>query len=449
MEIGLMQLDEGTPVFYIDDTSVSWGRVFGSTYQKAAKKWLFPAFHPFFNRVVSDLKTVGGRFGEQAQNWLLADNLIKNPPINLTGNYAHQNEGLELLLKNYRYILNWEMGTGKSKVIVDLVYMLKELTLILCPLVGAKNWKNEFKKHVGNAVSCLPLNESRKQKLVGLKEAAEHDVIIVPFDTARLYGLPMLTLKAQKKITKSQFPVPKLDLDLVRQVNDADLQIKLIDDIMKGRDRASLREEVKELTVEPQWLCQLPYRIIVADESHRIKHLQSRRTKVCMRLAAQASRRYLLSGTLAQGDPRDLYPQLKFLAPYLIPEDYQAFQKKYVSFSPWNKHIVTGFKNLHILNTVVLGVSSVKKLEDCVDLPEQVLIDLPFDLYPDQVQDYNYAVKEHGLETPDGPLDFANGAVRVSKLLEICSGFYYSPPNKTACDTCFLEELSGTTQTPN
>jgi SNF2 family DNA or RNA helicase len=437
MEIGLMQLGGGTPVFYVESLSSVWGRVFGSTPHKATQRWYFPAFHPFLYRVLADFKVVAPevQFSTAALTWTQQG--LAGPKVpDIPSNYTHQNEGLKLLLENYRFILNWEMGTGKSKVIVDLVNELKELTLILCPLVGVKNWKNEFKKHVGDDLSCLTLSASRKKKLEGLKEAAEHDVVVVPYDTASLYGLPMLSRAALTAAKDSPFPIPKDDLDLVRQINDPETQVQYISDILKGRTRADLRAEVAELKQEVQWLTQLPYKIIVADESHRIKRIQSRRTKVCMELANQATRRYLLSGTLSQGDPRDLYSQLKFLAPYLIAEDFYAFQKKHVAFSPWNKHVVTGYMNLHMINSVVSGVSSVKKLNECVDLPEQQIIDIPFDLYMEQVRDYNYGVKEGGLDTPDGDLEFANGGVRVAKLLEICSGFYYAPPDKSVCDIC-------------
>jgi SNF2 family DNA or RNA helicase len=435
MQIGLTHLGGNTPVFFVKTISGAWSRVYGATLSKAEKRWYFPAFHPFIERVLADFKTVApdAIYAVNTQAWVTET--MKGAPLpNISGNFEHQNEGLQLLKKNYRYILNWEMGTGKSLVIIELVQALKEPTLILCPVVAATNWQKEITKHVGNALSCLPLVSGRQDKLEGLKEAKDFNVVTVSFNTARLYGLPMLHLAARKALVEARFPIPKADLDLVRQVNDPKTQIKLIQETLAGKSRKELKEEVTVLTQEPQWLTQVPYKIIVADESHRIKHLKSLQTKVCMRLAAQATRRYLLSGTLSQGDPRDMYSQLKFLAPYLIKEDYRGFQQKYVSFSPWNKHIVTGFKNLHILNAIVTSVSSVKKLKECKDMPTQTFVPMYFDLYPEQVSDYNYAVKENGLPTEDFP--FANGAVRISKLLEICSGFHYSPPPSTVCDTC-------------
>lgn len=438
MEIGLMQLAGKTPVFYVDSDVTNWGRVYGASHDKGAHRWYFPAFYPFLPRVVFDLKQVAPNMlmTPEAIEWALTQEEKPTLP-EVPGNFAHQNEGLQLLLQNYRYILNWEMGTGKSKVVIDLLLALRELTLILCPLVGAKNWRKEFRKHTGTELTCLPLiHDERSGKLDGIREAHDYDAVAVPYDTARLYGVPILHLEARKLLPGHFISIPKADLDIVRQVNDPETQVRFVKELHAGRPRADLRQEVKELTKEIQWLCQIPFKVIAADESHRIKHLESLRTKVCMRLSAQATRRYLLTGTLSQGDPRDLYPQLKFLAPYLIPEDYESFKRKYVTYSPYNRHIVTGFKNLHILNKVVEGVSSVKKLKDCKDMPQQLIVPVPIDLYPEQIALYNYAVKNNGIETPDGDYTFPNGAVRVNKLLEICSGFFYCPPPKKVCDTC-------------
>jgi SNF2 family DNA or RNA helicase len=433
-----MRLAGGTPVFYVDSDVTTWGRVYGASHDKKAHKWYFPAFHPFLPRVLHDFEVTvpGVRFSSEAHRWAEASKEEPGTP-QIEGNFKHQNEGLRDLILNYRYILNWEMGTGKSKVLIDLLFCLRELTLILCPLVGAKNWRKEFRKHTGTSLTCLPIiHDERSGKLEGLREAHEYDAIAVPYDTARLYGVPILHLEARKLLPGHFISIPKADLDLVRQVNDPETQVRFVKELHAGRTRADLRQEIVELTKEKQWLCQIPFKIIAADESHRIKHLESLRTKVCMRLAAQATRRYLFTGTLSQGDPRDLYPQLKFLAPYLIPEDYEAYKRKYVCYSAYNRHVVTGFKNLHILNAVVAGVSSEKKLKDCKDMPTQTIVPVLVDLYPEQIALYNYAVKNNGIETPDGDYAFPNGAVRISKLLEVCSGFFYCPPPKSVCDTC-------------
>ena len=56
---------------------------------------------------------------------------------------------------------------------------------------------------------------------------------------------------------------------------------------------------------------------------------------------------------------------------------------------------------------------------------------------PAQRRDYNYVVKEWVLERSDAPdLEIQNGAIRVSKLLQVCSGFVYVPEDAGVCDSC-------------
>src|SRR5690606_33504720 len=114
----------------------------------------------------------------------------------------------------------------------------------------------------------------------------------------------------------------------------------------------------------PAWLAHLPYKNIIADESPRIKHVQRRRTAYGLQLSARAQRRYLLTGTMSDGDPRSVYPQLQFLAPYLMPEDWTTFCKKYLVMAPHTKHVVVQYKNVDIINQRVSSVSSVKLLDE-------------------------------------------------------------------------------------
>jgi len=74
---------------------------------------------------------------------------------------------------------------------------------------------------------------------------------------------------------------------------------------------------------------------------------------------------------------------------------------------------------------------------ECVDLPERRFEIVEFELSPAQRRDYNYVVNNWAIERPDAPdLDIQNGAIRVSKLLQLCSGFVYVPQDTGICDTC-------------
>jgi SNF2 family DNA or RNA helicase len=54
------------------------------------------------------------------------------------------------------------------------------------------------------------------------------------------------------------------------------------------------------------------------------------------------------------------------------------------------------------------------------------------------MRDYNLAVKDMILDVPNAdPLELQNSAVRLTKLLQICSGFYYHVATTDVCDTCY------------
>jgi len=450
MEVGLTAINE-TPVLTVNDPTSSGSRVFGASMDRGKTHWRFPAFPPFVERVLHDLGKVYASltFSPQADTWLstlkkeeewvdFASNTKLPGPF---GNYEHQNIGLGKLLHNYRYILQWEMGTGKTKPIIDMTYLLGEKVLVLCPLVAAKNWAKEVKKHSGGALKPLAMLGTRGKKLQLLNDAEDADVFITTYDTARLHGVPSVSPKVVKAVMDSRgyYSITEALKRALMNINDPATQLRFAEEWIRGRSVREIGQESRELAKGTlQWITQLPCTTVVADESHRIKHIRSQRTKVCMRLASKFPRRYLLSGTLSLGDPRDLYPQLKFLAPYALSEDYRAFCDKYVVYSQWNKHVVVGYKKLDSLNKVVTGISDRRELEECVDLPERTTETLYFDLTREQLRDYNGAIENMLIDRPNAePLELQNGAIRLNKLLQICSGFVYSPKaTESPCDEC-------------
>ena len=73
--------------------------------------------------------------------------------------WPHQIEALEFLSDKAGAMLAMDMGTGKSRVVVDLVAQNGyEKVLILAPLsVVANVWPGEFVKHAPGLLDVLPL----------------------------------------------------------------------------------------------------------------------------------------------------------------------------------------------------------------------------------------------------------------------------------------------------
>lgn len=420
------------PVFVVSNRIAGAAKAFGAVPVPEKSCYVFPAFPPFLEDVVDGLRKLKLRVSRPETKTLDAWRQEVSSFALPTKSFDHQLDGLAELLHNYRWALQWEMGTGKSKVVVDALMLLRMPTLILGSRVAISNWPGEFQKHSDGSFKILALDgHSIKKKKQQLKAATEMDIVLATYDVARLYGVPTL-YQETAKLFKQANVIPNIKLrDALKNLNDEPLQLRFAQEVLRGRNNADAIAEIESITQAlPTCLAHLPYKIIIADESHRIKHIQSRRTAHCLQLSAKAQRRYLLTGTMSDGDPRSVYPQLQFLAPYLMPEAWTTFCKKYLVMAPHTKHVVVQYKNVDVINQRVGSVSSVKLLDDCVDLPKQLPpVTVNYTLSSEQRKAYNLAAEEFKLcrDVDNEEIDLAHSALVIAKQLQICSGFVYVP----------------------
>lgn len=444
-----------TPVFLIPGSkNDSWVHVFGCQFVEQLRGWVCPAYRPFLDNVIRDIRTLNenvlddktiSNAYEQAptkEDWLVR--LSDTPPPGKIKSYAHQIEGTAELLANYRWYLRWEMGTGKTKVAVDALTYLKTKTIVICPVIAINTWHREVSLHSNGELTSTAIIGTPKQKLKRLTEAKEFDVVIMSYDTARMYSVPSICSEAQSLRKKSQMGTTRSHvrvLDAIALLHSKKDQEELLGAFYAGKATADDVEKAVDCLnggVIP-FLSGLTFETIILDEAHRVKNIRSQRTKAISALAARASRRYLLSGTPTVGDPRDFYTQLRILAPALMPEEWHNFVPKYCDVSKTNEHIVLGYKNMHVINGRVNSVSSERRLTECVSLPPRTDINVHYSLTGKQLMDYNIAVHDCYIKVGLGKdLKFKHGAIRLTKIMQMCSGFYYIPRAATGnyCDEC-------------
>jgi len=392
-----------TPVFEISDqTDVH--DVYGAQHDRKARVWRMPAFPPVADIVVSDLKNLipNLNFSQDVQehlNTLTQGCLLPSDFNFITEPFEHQREGLLHILHYLRAGLFYSPGLGKTKIVIDLQRLINGRMLILCPKIMLTEWAAEFVKH-GNIENTLIIAGTKKKKLEIIKQACETPVtaVMVTYETATRY-------------------VPEI--------------------------------------------LGIPYDVIIADESHKLKSPFSQRTKAAQHLARKAYRRVLLSGTPSLGSPFDLYGQLRFLGTYFCPEHWWPFKNKFGVFAPWDKSdppkIIVGYKNLPIMNKRVNLVCTRKTQDECLDLPERRFVDVTFKLSPAQKKLYNFLIDEgcdpagvpihekqanEGLTQADGitfhPHTIAGiPIVLLNKIDQVSSGFLYQTnKNLGVCNNC-------------
>jgi len=369
----------GVPVFVLPPIDPhEAARIIGAMFYKPDGIWLFPAFYPYCEDVVRDLRIVfpGIVFDEKVTQHL--EEVKKEPVLEgfgfITKPYQHQEDALRFALKNLRCGLFYDMGLGKTKIVIDLIRYEKKKALILTPVIGIGTWLDETAKHAGDSLVIRALRGTPQAKTKILEELADVDILVVGYDTAKLY-------------------------------------------------QARVFEKY-------------PYEIIVADESHQLRDNRTDRTKAALALASKAARRIIMSGTPALGNPMHLYGQLAFLGKFIPAKDFWTFRRHHVITSPSNKHIVIGYKNLDMLNEKLHRTSIVKSKDECLDLPPRTSTDIYYDVNSEQRRLYNDFVAGILVELENGMLyEPEHAAVTLQKLLQILSGFIIMPP-PPICDGC-------------
>ena len=244
--------------------------------------------------------------------------------------YAHQIKALELSWDKPYFAYFMEMGTGKSKVLIDNIAMLYDAgkingVLIISPKGVYKNW------HDGEIPTHLP----------------DH------IDQTSVLWQAMINKKQQKELDK--LFTPGEDLHILNMNVEA-LSTK------KGVEFAA-----KFLRC---------HRTMMAiDESTTIKNPDAKRTKHICSLGEYAAYKRILTGSPVTKSPLDLYKQCEFLKKELLGHtSYYTFRTRYAvmktaNFGGKSVQIVTGYQHLPELSEKLKPFSYRVLKEDCLDLP--------------------------------------------------------------------------------
>lgn len=442
MELVEYEQNGASAVFYIRGEGGDRHRITGGLHEKKLGRWVYPAYAPVGIQVYEDLIKVypKAKFSPEAEAQVerllaVASNVANRvlPPVTLPVTpFDHQLEGLAYLYHNPRWALLWEPGVGKTKVLCDLKLLTGRRMLVLAPRVVVSTWLREVDFHSKGALKAVAIEGSPKQKKQIIRDHKKYDVLVCTYGTARTMFEPDIGKKTRDILAASGRFDCRAAAEVLAKVADPDRQVQLAQAWVSGRPLVEVEATIGPQ--EPSWLSDVDYDIIVADESHNIKQRDSQQTKAALELAKKAERRYILSGTPALGDPRHLYSQLRFLAPSLMPEDWYSFQEKFLVTAPHNKHIVIGFRNLHLINQRVDRVAIRKRKDECLDLPPRHVIDVKVQPSTAQLRMYNELIStmQADLATyiqtggAEGMLQAQNAAVRLNKLSQILSGFVYT-----------------------
>ena len=299
--------------------------------------------------------------------------------------YAHQLKALEKSWEKESYAYFMEMGTGKSKVLIDNISMLYDkgkinAALIIAPKGVYQNWHDsEIPTHLVDHIDKkmvlwhAMINKTQEKKLETLFEVGE--------------DLHILIMNVEAFSTK------------------------------KGVAFAS-----KFLNCHNT--------LIAIDESTTIKNPGAKRTKNILGLSKYSKYRRILTGSPVTKSPLDLYTQCYFLSPWLLDHSsFYTFKNRYAvmrtaNFGGRSVQIVVGYRNLAELSEKLKPFSYRVLKDDCLDLPAKTFIKRVVQLTPDQKKIY-LQMKQFALSQMDGKImTTATVLTQLMRLQQITCGHF-------------------------
>jgi SNF2 family DNA or RNA helicase len=298
--------------------------------------------------------------------------------------FAHQSKALEMSWDKEVFAYFMEMGTGKSKVLIDNIAMLFNAgkingALIIAPKGVYKNWfDSEIPNHMPDYV----------EKKIGLWRTDPNAKDLKPlFSTGAELHILIMNVEAFSS--------------------------------KKGVDFAK-----KFLSCHNT--------IIGIDESTTIKNPMAKRTRAIIELGLKCKFKRILTGSPVTKSPLDLFSQCYFLSPFLLGhESFYTFKTRYaitkqVNVSGRMIQLVVGYRNLPELSEKVKPFSYRVLKDDCLDLPKKTYMKRIVQLTDEQKRLYK-TMKEKAIAFLNGKMVSTAAVItQLMRLHQITCGHFKS-----------------------
>lgn len=296
-----------------------------------------------------------------------------------------------------------EMGTGKTKVVIDVAEVLYDLdeinsVLVIAPLTTLDSWVNELK-----------------------------------FNTLHSDWSTIVGTKVKKV----------LELDYLNHL------ILLGGKLVWGLINVDGVRTVKEALKKEDW------DLVIVDESTTIKNGKTLRFKAINGLFSGAKYKLIMSGNPIPKGPEEIFSQYCFIDPGVYGDDFFDFRDRYFVVDEYNK--VVGFKGhqeKEEFDKKLHDLSFRKTKQECLSLPPKVYEQRLIEMSGSQKKVYEQMRKTAKAFYAD---KFCSAPVLLSQIMrlsQIAGGFFPGegevvpilPNPKLDCLVDLVEELSSEEQ---
>lgn len=303
--------------------------------------------------------------------------------------WAHQTRAIDLSRDKDYFAFLMEMGTGKTKVVIDEFCRMYEeglvdTVIVLAPKGVYMNWaRGELPTHVPERI--------KSEMSVGVWQSGGGNSA------------------NQDILRRLREPSPGLRVLL--------MNVEALSTGGKARDYA-----------EQYLLSGWPKTYGALDESTYIKNHTANRTKTVIQLGDSMHYRRIMSGLPVPRGPLDMWSQAEFLKPGLLGASFFGFQARYAvmerkNFGSRRVNVVVGYRNVDELTTRVAPWSFRVTKEECLDLPPKVYTAREVELTDEQVRlyselrDFSVSILQDG-----GVISSTSVITQIVKLQQLVCG---------------------------
>ena len=299
--------------------------------------------------------------------------------------YEHQLKALTMSWDKEYFAYFMEMGTGKSKVLIDNIAMLYDKGKINGALIVAPK----------GVVGTWYLNQIPDH----LPDHIEHKNVLWKPNITRKQNLRLKSLFE----TGTDLHILIMNVEAFSTTKGCEFAKKFLDS----------------------------HRTLMAvDESTTIKNPDAKRTKNICNLSILSKYRRILTGSPVTKSPLDLYKQCDFLKEELLGHgSYYTFRTRYAimktaNFGGKSVQIVVGYRNLDELSEKLRPFSYRVLKDDCLDLPDKIYMKRTVQLSSEQKKVYEQ-MKQMALAEMNGKMmSTATVLTQLMRLHQITCGHF-------------------------
>jgi len=288
---------------------------------------------------------------------------------------TYQERALRLAWMKESFAFYMDMGTGKTKTVIDLFsayfseYKVRRL-LVITKFSTRMNWQREFAIHCPIPYEIMILDTTKPKA----------------FDTFNTTPLSD-TLKILIVGTES----------------------------LAAGGAAGYAEKFVNSTTRVG---------MVVDEAHMIKTYNAVRSKNAVKIGRGADYKVIMTGTPIANAPMDLFMQFEFLDTNIIGTgDFYSFRNRYAVMGGFEGKQVIGYQNMEELIEIVSPyVYQVRKSEVLTELPPKVYEIREMQFNDEQRKLYKELAKKNRTVVGDRGLTVNTVLERMLRLQEVCGG---------------------------